>query len=83
MCIDEAQVVSQVVLNWHLLTDLGSAAWLGEFQSWVWCQHMGMVNSSHETQVDLKENKTIPDGGVAPHHFLRLDCITRKDLKEV
>ena len=56
VCIDEAQVISQVVLNWHLLTDPRSAAWLGECQSWVWCQHMGMVNSSHETQVDLIKN---------------------------
>ena len=33
--------------------------------------------------INSNNNKTIPDGGVAPHHFLRLDCITRKDLKEV
>ena len=26
-------------------------------------------------------NNTIPDGGVAPRHLLRLDGVTRKDLK--
>ena len=27
------------------------------------------------------KNNTIPDGGVAPHHLLKLDGVTGNDLK--
>ena len=33
------------------------------------------------TQLAQQLNNTIPDGGVAPRHLLRLDRVTRKDLK--
>ena len=36
---------------------------------------------SHNPPCSAFENNTIPDGGVAPRHLLRLDWVTRKDLK--
>ena len=39
-------------------------------EKWMICKH----------RLNLLEENTIPDGGVAPRHLLRLDWVTRKDL---
>ena len=67
-----------MLLSPTYFTDPRSAAQVGELQSWVWCEHLGMADSSRKAKVELLlKNMVIekPDLTVVFHTDIAASCV--------